>query len=433
MHQDILLDIDDERSKMAVLEDGDLVAYEVDRTKDAGLVGNIYRGKVTQVLPGLQAAFVDLGDSGTGYLHARDAFEISCDENGDTLPLNGKSLSIEKFVKAGQELTVQIMRESSGDKGPRVTVRWTLAGHAVMLLPNSRSIGVSKRIRDAGKRAELTKFAETHLPKTSGIVIRTAGESVQHELIISEIQKLDILCEKITQSSRKGSVPRLLYTDGGLYDRVVREYRRSSTDKITVNRIDWFEKLKGSFAQIDPSWAGKVRLHSGNYRLFELYNVDSQLSRALNRKVWLKSGGWLMFDYTEAMTVIDVNSGKFTGKDNFQATAEKVNFEAISVIVTQTRLRNLGGIIVIDFIDMSSQEKRLNLVEAIRARFAEVGDIGTIIAGITNLGLVELTRKKTGATLQALVKGNSYTTVEAETDQLIHEPGAVLHTLHGMV
>ena len=419
MTQDILLDVGEDLIRLAVLEDGQTVGFDLERDPTHGQIGSIYRGKVTQVLPGLQAAFVDLGVAGAGFLHARDAYPISYDANGDPLPDKGATPRIEHTIRQGQELTVQIVREANGDKGPRVTTRWTLPGHAVMLLPNSHSIGVSRRIRDPERRTLFYLLAKKHLPESSGLVIRTAAESVSADAIVAEISRLEAVRKKITAAERKGAVPRLLHAENGLFDRVLREYRHSGIHQLTVNNTEWYERLREAFADVDPVCALKVRLHGGSFGLFELHGVQSDLSRALSRKVWLKSGGWLLFDYTEAMTVVDVNSGKFTGKDDFQKTAEAVNLEAVDMLVRQVRLRNLGGILVVDFIDMEAPEKRARLVETLKEKFSERDGNRTTVAGMTQLGLVELTRRRLGQPLSVLLRQRG----AAQTVETVDNPG----------
>jgi ribonuclease G len=403
MTQDILLDVGPDMIRLAVLEDGKPVAFDVERDPVQGQMGSIYRGRVTQVLPGMQAAFVDLGKAGAGFLHARDAYPIPYDANGEPLPVKGAPPRIEQSVRAGQELTVQIVREANGDKGPRLTTRWTLPGHAVMLLPGSQSIGVSRRIRNPERRAAFYLLARKHRPDTSGLVIRTAAESVTPESIVREIDRLEAVRRKVEVAERKGEVPRMLHAENGLFDKVVREYRHAGIRQVTVNHTAWYERLRDAFAAVDPSWGPKVRLHTGTFGLFELHGVDAELRRALSRKVWLKSGGWLLFDRTEAMTVVDVNSGKFTGKKDFQATAEAVNLEAVNTLVRQVRLRNLGGIIVVDFIDMASPESRSRLVETLRETFAACDGTRTTVAGMTQLGLVEISRRRIGQPLSILL------------------------------
>ncbi len=404
MTQDILLDVGPDLIRLAVLEDGHTVEFDLERDPVQGQMGSIYRGKVTQVLPGLQAAFVDLGNAGAGFLHARDAYPLVYDANGEPVANKGGIPRIEQSVRAGQELTVQILREANGDKGPRVTTRWTIPGHSVMLLPGAQSIGVSRRIRDPERRAAFYLLARKHLPDAAGLVIRTAAESVPPEMIAAEIGRLEEVRKKVIAAERKGAVPRLLHAENGLYDRVLREYRHAGIHQITVNHPEWYERLRDAFSAVDPSWGPKIRLHTGSYALFELHGVQPELRRALSRKVWLKSGGWLLFDRTEAMTVVDVNSGKFTGKKDFQATAEAVNMEAVDMLVRQVRLRNLGGIVVVDFIDMKSPESRNLLVERCKERFAELDGGRTTVAGMTQLGLVELSRRRIGQPLSVLLR-----------------------------
>lgn len=404
MTQDILLDVGDDTIRLAVLEDNETVGYFTERDAAHGQNGSIYRGLVTQVLPGMQAAFVDIGLPMAGFLHARDAHPMSYDGNGDPVATKGNVPRIEVLIKAGQELTVQIVREASGEKGPRLTTRWTLPGHAVLLLPGSRAVGVSKRIHDPSARDAFLALARDNLPDEAGVVIRTAAESTPPELVIGEIRRLDLIRSNIVAAERKGAVPRLLHAENSMYDMIVREFRNTRTARLTVNRVDWYERLRLAFMAIDPAWALKVRYHAGEFGLFALHGVESDIARALSRKVWLKSGGTLMFDYTEAMTVVDVNTGRFTGKNDFQATAEQTNLEAVNVLIRQIRLRNLGGIIVVDFIDMASVESRRNLVDTLRMQFLESDGTRTSVVGMTSLGLVEMTRKKISQPLHVAMK-----------------------------
>jgi ribonuclease G len=404
MTQDILLDVRDDAIRLAVLEDNETVGFYTERDAAFGQNGGIYRGKVTQVLPGMQAAFVDIGLPAAGFLHARDAHPMTYDGNGDPVAMKGSVPRIEQAVKAGQELTVQIVREASGEKGPRITTRWTLPGHSVLLLPGSRSVGVSKRIRDPEVREAFLALARENLPDEAGVVIRTAAESTSPDQVIGEIRRLDLVRASIVDAERRGAVPRMLHAENGMYDMIVREFRHAGIGRLTVNRADWYERLRDAFITVDPSWALKVRHYAGEFGLFALHGVESDIERALSRKVWLKSGGSLMFDYTEAMTVIDVNTGQFTGKTDFQDTAEKTNLEAVDMLVRQVRLRNLGGIIVVDFIDMASADSRKNLVDVLRMRFLAVDGTRTSVVGMTSLGLVEMTRKKLSQPLHVAMK-----------------------------
>ncbi len=401
MTKDLLLDIGPDATRMAIIEDGATVGFFMAQYASHGQNGSIYRGKVTQVVPGLQAAFVDIGLEKAGFLHARDAYPLVYDDHGDPLPEKLENKRIEYFLKAGQELTVQIVREATADKGPRVSTRWTLPGHAVMLVPDAPSVGISRRIREPDVRENFLGLARDHRPKAAGVVIRTAAEATPEELIIEEIQRLSTVLANIRSSETRGAVPRLLHAENGILERVLHEYRNPFTHRVTVNDVGWYERLRDAFAEINPEWAGKVRMHTGEFGLFALHGVETDVRRALSRKIWLKSGGWLMFDYTEAMTVVDVNSGKYTGKDKVQETIERINFESVDVLIQQVRLRNLGGIIVVDFIDMESLESRDRLVEILRSRFAETDGTRTRVIGMTSLGLVEMTRKKWSQPLHA--------------------------------
>ncbi len=403
MTQDILLDIRDEGIRLVMMEDNEPVGFLTERDASIGQLGSIYRGKVTQIMPGLQAAFVDIGLPHAGFLHARDAAKIPCTIFEQNNTEKNKVEKIENVLKAGQEVTVQIVRESFGDKGPKLTVRWTVPGRKVMLVPGIHTVGVSKKIKNLDVNMRLKKLGEDYCPKEAGIVMRTAAEEVESKIIIDEIQELTEILTKVQQAEKKGYVPRLLHAENGLFDYIIREYCNVNTNQIVINHVSWYERLREAFIHENPSWGLKVRYYGGEFDLFALHGVESELSRALTKKVWLKSGATIHFDYTEAMTVVDVNSGKNQGKHGNQETFEAINKEAVDMLVRQVRLRNLGGIIVVDFIDMVSGESRQALVEQLREKFAQVDGKRTVVLGMTALGLVEITRKRMGQPLYKML------------------------------
>jgi len=404
MTQDFLLDIRDEGIRFVIMEDGEPVGFMTERDASVGQLGSIYRGIVTQVMPGLQAAFVDIGLPHAGFLHARDAAQIAYLETDQCNQNRNKAEKIENIIKQGQELTVQIVRESFADKGPKLTVRWTVPGSKVMLVPGMHTVGVSKKIKDVEINRSLHELGEKYCPAEAGIVMRTAAENTDPDQIIQEIHELTEVLNSVKQSEKKGQVPRLLHADNGLYNYIIKEYCNSGTNQIIVNHVVWYERLREAFVHQNPSWGLKVRYYGGEFELLALHGVESELSRALSKKVWLKSGATIHFDYTEAMTVVDVNSGKNQGKKDHQETFEEINREAVEMLVRQVRLRNIGGILVVDFIDMASGESRQALVERLREKFSQVDGKRTTVLGITALGLVEITRKRIGQPLYKTLK-----------------------------
>lgn len=404
MTQDILLDIQEEGIRLAVLENGTAVGYFSERDAASGQNGSIYRGKILQVIPGLQAAFIDIGLGLPGFLHVGDVQQVQHNRFGEPVAAKGKNTPIEQLLKAGQELTVQIVREAFGDKGPKLTTRWTLPGHAVLILPNTDAIGVSKKIQNEAVRKKLYDLVAANQPVTVGVVVRTMAEQTAAETLVDEMQHLSRVVVQIQENEKKGAVPRLLYAENGMHDFILRTFRNENTNQIFINDVAWYEKIRAAFIAVNPSWALKVRHYGGDFSLFALHGVETDLARALSRKVWLKSGAVLHFDNTEAMTVIDVNTGKYTGKSDAQETFEKINLEAVETIAQQLRLRNIGGIVVIDFIDMKSMDAKNKLLEALRTRLEACDPGRSMVAGMTTLGLVEMTRKRLGQPLYKALK-----------------------------
>jgi ribonuclease G len=398
VNRDVLIDVKPEQIRVAVLEDGELVSLElsghaIGAKEMAALVGNIYSAKVEKVLPGMQSAFIDIGLEQNAYIHVRDVVPVQFDNNGN--PQHGKELlpAIESLLKPGQNIVVQVIRESTGDKGPRVCTRLSLTGQYCLIMPNSDVVGVSNKIEDASERFRLQSMALQLKTDHIGLILRTASETAEFEGLEKEYRSLLNEWERISLSSEKGPVPRLLRGQPEFLEKLVRDHLKADTGKLITNDLDTFEKLQNDLSEKAPSLKKKLQWYNKEYDMFAFYSVEQEIRRALSREVWLKSGGYLVFDYTEAMTVVDVNSGKYTGKKNTEETFLKTNLEAAAMIARQVRLRSLGGIILIDFIDMKSGTSREKLISTLKEAFK--ADLGrTIVLGMTQLGLVEITRKK---------------------------------------
>lgn len=391
--QDILINCSPRETRVAVLIDGILEDLHIERVANRGLVGNVYMGRVLRVLPGMQSAFVDIGFERTAFLHILD-IEGARLENGEYKP-------IEKMLTDGQRLLVQVSKDPIGTKGARLTTTISLAGHKLVYLPQDPHIGVSQRIEDEARRENLREQCTRLRPaeEKGGYIVRTcAEESASDVELIEDMRYLSALWKTIKAQTAKASAPSLLYEDLPLAKRVLRDLVQAETGHIYVDSRQNFEALKDFARKYVPSAEALLVHYTGERPLFEIYGVDEEIERALGRRVPLKSGGYLVVDQTEAMTTIDVNTGGFVGKRDFSQTVFKTNLEAAQTIARQLRLRNLGGIIIIDFIDMASDEHRAAVLSELR-RAAAADRTKLTISDFTELGLVEMTRKRTRESL----------------------------------
>lgn len=365
----------------------------IERACAKGIVGNIYKGKVARVLPGMQSAFVDIGLERTGFLHVADLFEAHS-EDGDTKP-------IEQVLHEGQALMVQVAKDPIGTKGARLTTTISLAGRKLVYLPRDPHIGVSQRIEDEAMREHLKELLTSIRPETEkgGYIIRTsAEEGATAEEFEQDMAYLGRLWKEIRASRDTKPAPSLLYQDLSLAQRVLRDMVHQTTEAIEIDDEKSYTELVEFAERFVPDVRGHLKLYRGERPLFELHGIEEEISRALERRVDLKSGGYLVFDQTEAMTTIDVNTGRFVGKRDFSDTVFKTNLEAAQVIARQLRLRNLGGIIIVDFIDMACDEHREAVLAELRRSIATDRTRMTV-SDFTELGLVEMTRKRTRESL----------------------------------
>ena len=381
-------------TRVALLEDRELVEIYIERQFPERLVGNIYRGKVCSVLRGMQAAFVDIGYKKNAFLYVGDAVpqkEYS-DEVNDAFS-NVRNNSIDEILKPGQEITVQVIKEPAGTKGPRVTTHITLPGRHLVLLPNADYTGISRRIEKDIERSKLKKIADELKPEGMGLIVRTASEGKEAEEFTHDLNFLLRLWDTIRHKEPAGPVPRCIHKELSLMYRTVRDLFTMDIDKFVINDQQQYEKVLELVDMISPSMKLRVEHFDKNDELFEYYQIESKIEKALAKKVWLKCGGYLVIDRTEALTVIDVNTGKYIGKSNLEDTVLKTNIEAVKEIAKQLRLRDIGGIIIIDFIDMHESEHQLMVLEALRQALKK-DRTRTTVVGMTGLGLIEMTRKK---------------------------------------
>lgn len=396
MVKDILVDSKPGRTRVAILEDGELAELHIESAGQEKLFGNIYRGRVERVFPGMQCAFIDIGMERNAFLYAGDAFARSGTEINET---RAESARIENLVAEGQEITVQVIKEAIDAKGPRVTTNITLPGRNVVLSPAASGIGVSRKIKDSDERERLKNIAGKLCPEGMGLIVRTAAEGIEAAELEDDISFLLKLWEGICRKEMKGTVPRCIYREPGVVRKLARDVLAAETREFILNNHEEYEGLLGLMDAVSPEIKKKIKLFYNDYDLFEYYHVESAIQRALSRKVWLKSGGYLIFDKAEALTVIDVNTGKYVGKDNQEDTILKTNLEAAHTIARQIRLRNISGIILADFIDMKEDSHREQVLSCLKEATKQDGS-KVMVLGMTRLGLVEMTRKKVRNTLQ---------------------------------
>lgn len=391
--QDILINCSPRETRVAILIDGILEDLHIERAAGRGLVGNVYMGRVLRVLPGMQSAFVDIGLERTAFLHVLD-IEGARQENGEYRP-------IEKLIGEGQRLLVQVAKDPIGTKGARLTTSISLAGRKLVYLPQDEHIGVSQKIEDEARREALREQV-LRLKKPDekgGYIVRTcAEESATDEEMLEDIKYLGCLWKETSAKAGVSPAPSLLYEDLGLAKRVLRDLVQAETRRIYVDNKEVFEELAAFARTYAPGALPLLELYEGEEPLFETQQVEAELQRALERRVPLKSGGYIVVDCTEAMTTIDVNTGGFVGKRDFSETVFKTNLEAAKTIARQLRLRNLGGIIIIDFIDMQNPAHKAAVLEELR-RAAASDRTKLTISEFTELGLVEMTRKRTRESL----------------------------------
>jgi ribonuclease G len=365
----------------------------IERAASRGLVGNIYVGRVARVLPGMQSAFVEVGLERAAFLHVADIWE-------QRKPSGEPSQPIEKVLAEGQPLLVQVVKDPIGTKGARLSTQISIAGRMLVYLPQDPHIGISQRIEDESGRQALREKLKALLPaeEKGGFIIRTLAEGAGDEELRADVEYLRHLWRDIRERSLGAEPPRLLYQDLSLAQRVLRDMVTGDTARVLIDSRENFQKLAAFAGTYTPKVHGKLEHYTGERPLFDLYNVEPEIEKALSRRVDLKSGGTLFIDQTEAMTTIDVNTGGFVGQRNFDDTVFKTNLEAAQAIARQLRLRNLGGIIIVDFIDMESEEHRAAVLEELKKALARDRTRMTV-NGFTQLGLVEMTRKRTRESL----------------------------------
>ncbi|MES2413555.1 MAG: ribonuclease G [Pseudomonadota bacterium] len=403
MQQDILINWSPQETRIAVVEHGSLQELQIERTLERGLVGNVYLGKVARVLPGMQSAFIDIGLEKAAFLHVADLMSSinSRHAEHDATAAGAPSAAlqpIERQIFEGQAVMVQVLKDPIGTKGARLTAQISIAGRLLVFLPQDNHIGVSQKILPK-QREELRQRLQVLSGEAGGgFILRTNAEDATDAELFEDIAYLRKTWARICEASVRVKPASVLHQDLNLLQRVLRDVAGESTQTIRIDSREQFEKLRAFAVEFMPATVEKLQLYGGERPIFDLFNIDEDIARALGRRVDLKSGGYLIIDQTEALTTVDVNTGGFVGARNFDETVFKTNLEASQAIARQLRLRNLGGIVVVDFIDMIKDNHREGVVAEFQKQLAR-DRIKTTVNGFSALGLLEMTRKRTRESL----------------------------------
>lgn len=387
----ILVDANPYITRVVLLEDGKPVELYIERRDKKRLVGNIYKGRVQNVLPGMLAAFININEEKNAFLYVGDAESSSTVFDGERIDLTASQYN-KRAVKQGQDIMIQIVKEPIGTKGARASTAISLPGRMLVFMPGTRFVGISKRIKGEDERARLKKTVSDMLPDDSGVIVRTAAEGMDEESIRGELASLIDEWNRICRLYGESNAPSLIHKEDSLIYRLVRDMFTDSVSSVMVNDLEQYELLRGI---VDDARRDRIKSVDKNEELFSLFGVEKEIDAALSRRVRLKSGAYIVIDNTEALTSIDVNTGKYVGNYSLENTILQTNKEAAFEIARQLRLRDIGGIVIIDFIDMSDEKDRLEVIDALKEAL-RCDNTKTVVVGMTGLGLVEVTRKKIG-------------------------------------
>ncbi|HVK61709.1 MAG TPA: Rne/Rng family ribonuclease [Bdellovibrionales bacterium] len=408
MASEILINVRPSETRVAYIENGALVDLKIERKTSPTLVGSVHRGKVMRVLPGMQAAFVDIGLDRAAFLYVGDvrgdmdaeAGEIfdsgEAAEDAATVVEGEESAPakprIQELLNEGQWILVQVAKDPLGSKGARITTHISLPGRNVVFMPTLQHLGVSRRIEDPVERDRLRDIVAKIDPK-GGVIVRTAGEGATEASLRADIDYLHRLWQDIERSYEKRTKPGLVHAEPDVELRALRDLLNEDVESVIVDDEESFKKITGFISQFMPKFKNKVTLYQGPRPLFDQYEIDIEISRSMERKIWLRSGGYIVIDEAEALVVIDVNTGRYVGKKDFEDTILKTNLEAVREVAHQLRIRNCGGIIIVDFIDMEKEAHREKVLQALRDDLVK-DRARTAVISMSNLGLVEMTRKR---------------------------------------
>jgi ribonuclease G len=411
MSMEIIINASKEETRVALLENKVLTEFFMDRKKDHGIAGNVYKGRVVKVLPGMQSAFVDIGLERAAFLHVVDVADVTDpteehpplieEEEGEKVGLEpesqkrgkGMAHAIEELLQEGQEIVVQVSKEPRGTKGSRVTTYLSLPGRYLVYMPTVNHVGVSRRIEVEEERTRLKEMILRMRKPGVGYIIRTASEGLSEEEFGSDMEFLERLWQNILIKKEGVGAPSLLHTDLDLAFRIVRDLFTTKVDRLIIDSKQEYGRIKEFVETYLPSLGSRVELYEDEEPIFDDFGIEIEISKALGKKVWLKSGGYIVIDHTEALTVIDVNTGRYVGKRDLEETILKTNLEAVKEIAYQLRLRNIGGIIIIDFIDMEKEKNREKVFNNLREALNQDRARSHILR-VSELGLIEMSRER---------------------------------------
>ena len=391
MSEEILINVTPQETRVALVENGVLQEVHIERARNRGIVGNIYKGKVCRILPGMQAAFVDVGIDRAAFLQASD---IRASNNHEASPIG-------ELLHDGQEVVVQVIKDPIGTKGARLTTQLTLPARYLVYMPFSKHIGISQKIEDDAERERLRAAVKNAMGDDTdgGYILRTVAETVSEDELKTDIRYLRRAWQALQDRIAKEKAPALLHDDLPLALRAMRDLFKDQVEKVRIDSRETFQRAREFAREFIPEVVERVEYYPGERPIFDLYSVEDEIHKALERKVPLKSGGYLIIDQTEAMTTIDVNTGTYVGRKNLEETLFKTNLEAAQAIARQLRLRNLGGMIIVDFIDMTDGEHQRQVLRALERALAR-DRAKTFVTELSPLGLVEMTRKRTRESLE---------------------------------
>src|SRR5215510_14727157 len=411
MKQEIFINSTPQESRIAIIEDGVLAEFLIERKEEMGIAGNIYKGKVSRVLPGMQAAFVDIGMEKAAFLHASDFSSVPEDVQLITSPgedveveavpkrVPHHRLPLEKQLSRDEAILVQVAKDPLGTKGARVTSHISLPGRYMVFMPGTKHIGISRRIESEEERKRLKEIAESVLTEHGGFILRTASEGRSKREIQRDLRFLTILWRRLQEKAEKAAAPSLIHQDLDLIARTIRDFFTADTEQVVIDSAKDHRRIMDFVRQFMPRLKPKIVLYSGAEPLFDRHGIEEKIAKALDRRVWLRSGGYIIIERTEALTAIDVINGRSVGKRNQEETMVRTNLEAAEDVVRQLRLRNVGGIIIIDFIDMEKDSNRKKVYDALRDALKKDKARSNILK-ISELGLVEMTRQRTRENLE---------------------------------
>jgi len=398
MSEEILINVTPRETRVALVENGALQEVYIERAGRRGLVGKIYRGKVCRVLPGMQAAFVDIGLERAAFLHASDAVPRTAEGEAE----NGAAAAdITRLLHEGQVISVQVIKDPLGTKGARLTMQVTIPSRYLVFVPNVANVGISQKIEDEHERVRLRDVIQLFMSDQDGggYIARTAAEGASDDALRADMMFLSKLWQSVSEAEKDAKSGTVIYDDLPLTIRVMRDMLGDQIEKVRIDSRESYQRAQEFCNQFMPDLDAQIEYYPGERPIFDIYGIEDEIQKALDRKVQLKSGGYLIIDQTEAMTTADVNTGGYVGHRNLEETIFKTNLEAAQAIARQLRLRNLGGIIIIDFIDMSDEEHKRQVLRALQ-KCLDKDHVKTQITEVSSLGLVEMTRKRTRESLE---------------------------------